>query len=108
MNIKDIIGYNKCDCGAITLYFAQGDNYTCSIKQKNLKYYGIDLRKIKRINKNNFFCCDHCVNHYGVDLCSCGSGEKVGKCSCGSTESSQVLGENNSNFFDIMRNLGQI
>ena len=45
MDINDIIGYNKCDCGAVTLYFAQGNNFTCSIKQKNLKYYGIDLRK---------------------------------------------------------------
>lgn len=23
---------------------------------------------------------DHCVNHYGLDLCGCGSGNPFGKC----------------------------
>lgn len=29
-------------------------------------------------------CCDHCVNHLGIDLCGCGSEHKVGECECGS------------------------
>lgn len=24
--------------------------------------------------------CDHCINGWGIDLCGCGSGEKIGKC----------------------------
>ena len=90
MNINDIIGYDKCQCGAVTLYFANGTN--SSVKQKNLKKFGIDLRKLKRINKQEMYACDHCINHYGLDICSCGSGKKVGKCECGSTEPSQTFG----------------
>lgn len=33
--MNNIIGYNKCQCGAITLYFDDGT--TNSVKQKNLK-----------------------------------------------------------------------
>ena len=88
--MNNIIGYDKCDCGAITLYFA--DDTVNSVKQRNLKKFGIDLRKIKRINKANMFACDHCINHFGLDVCSCGSGKAVGKCSCGSTKSYQTFG----------------
>ena len=72
-----ITGYSKCDCGAITIYCDDGD-YSC--KAKNLKKYfpDIDLRKIKRYKTT--FACNHCVNHYGLDLCGCGSGEDFGKC----------------------------
>ncbi len=85
------ISYNKCQCGAITLYFDDGT--INSVKQKNLKKFGIDLRKIKRQVKTDFYSCDHCVNHYGLDLCSCGSGKEVGKCDCKSTESKQQFRE---------------
>lgn len=89
--MNNIIGYDKCQCGAITLYFADGT--INSIKQKNLKKFGIDLRKIKRINKQEMYACDHCINHYGLDICSCGSGKEVGKCKCGSTEPFQTFGK---------------
>ena len=70
--------YTSCLCGAITVYDADGSAY--SAKKKNLKKFfpGIDLRKLKRYPST--FCCDHCVNHYGLDLCGCGSGEPFGKC----------------------------
>lgn len=73
----NIIGYSKCDCGAITIYT---DELSYSCKQENLKKFfpGIDLRKIERYQKS--YCCDHCVNHYGLDLCGCGSGEPFGEC----------------------------
>ena len=89
--MKNIIGYNKCQCGAITLYFADGT--VNSIKQKNLKKFGIDLRKIKRQTKEKIYYCDHCINHYGLDICSCGSGKEIGKCNCGSTEPRQQFWE---------------
>ena len=70
-------GYSKCDCGAITIYT---DKMSYSCYQKNLKKFfpGIDLRKLVRYPQS--FCCDHCVNHYGLDLCGCGSGNPFGKC----------------------------
>jgi hypothetical protein len=27
--------------------------------------------------------CNYCVNHWGLDLCGCGSGEKFGECGNG-------------------------
>ena len=79
-----IESYSICDCGAITLYTDDGQSYSC--KRKNLKNFipDIDLRKIKRLQKS--YCCNHCVNHYGMDLCGCGSGEMFGKCDNGLEE----------------------
>lgn len=70
--------YSKCTCGAITLFAENGESYSC--KQENLKKFfpNIDLRKLER--QQETYCCDHCVNNYGLDLCGCGSGEEFGKC----------------------------
>ena len=89
----EITGYSKCTCGAITLFMESGESYSC--KQKNLKKFfpNIDLRKIERYQES--YCCDHCVNHYGLDLCGCGSGEDFGKCNNGFQECElpmQVIG----------------
>jgi len=32
------------------------------------------------LEKDKYGCCDYCVNHWGIDLCGCGSGQKVGEC----------------------------
>ncbi len=74
----EIENYQKCSCGAITLFMENGEAYSC--KQKNLRKFfpSIDLRKIERLPES--YCCNHCVNHYGLDLCGCGSGEEFGKC----------------------------
>lgn len=74
----EVVGYSKCTCGAITLFMENGESYSC--KQKKLKKFfpDIDLRKIERYQES--YCCDHCVNKYGLDLCGCGSGEKFGTC----------------------------
>lgn len=76
--------YSMCDCGAITIYTDDGQSYSC--QRKNLKKYipNIDLRKINRLQKS--YCCNHCVNHYGMDLCACGSGELIGECENGLEE----------------------
>ena len=89
-----IIGYSKCDCGAITVYMENGESYSC--EQKDLKKYfpGIDLRRIERYKES--YCCDYCVNHYGLDLCGCGSGEKFGECTNDLPECErpmQIIGE---------------
>lgn len=87
------IAYAKCTCGAITIFTDIGD-YSC--QQKNLKKFfpDIDLRKLARYEE--FYSCNHCVNHYGLDLCGCGSGEEFGKCKNDLEECSkpmQKLGE---------------
>lgn len=78
-----VSSYSKCECGAITIFTDVGD-YSC--KQKNLKKFfpDIDLRKLTRYQES--YNCNHCVNHYGLDLCGCGSGENFGKCENGFEE----------------------
>lgn len=78
-----IESYFSCLCGAVTL---EVDGSTYSAERKNLRKFfpHIDLRKVRRYPTT--FCCDHCVNHYGLDLCGCGSGEPFGKCTNGLPE----------------------
>ena len=76
---KDVLYYSKCSCGAITLHMSDNKtSYSC--KKDNLKVFlpSLDLTTIERLQDS--YCCDHCVNHYGLDLCGCGSGEPFGEC----------------------------
>lgn len=70
--------YSRCLCGAITVYLPTGESYSCRKSNKSRLMPDIDLRKAKRLPDS--YNCDHCVNHYGLDLCGCGCGEPVGKC----------------------------
>lgn len=79
INYKDILYYSKCSCGAITLHMSDNKtSYSC--KEDTLKIFlpSLDLTTIERLQDS--YCCDHCVNHYGLDLCGCGSGEFFGEC----------------------------
>lgn len=51
-------------------------------------------------------CCDHCVNHLGIDLCDCGSEHKVGECECGSQKAHDTLGIKYDSFEAILKNFG--
>ena len=53
-------------------------------KKSQKIFPNVDLRKIVRYETS--FCCNHCVNHYGLDLCGCGSGEEFGKSNNGFDE----------------------
>ena len=92
----DIINYSMCQCGAITLY-TEDSNY--SVLRKNLKQFiNIDLRNYKSKMLPKTYCCNHCVNHFGLDLCGCGSGEYFGLCENQYEECKvpmQILGEYN-------------
>ncbi|PXV62350.1 hypothetical protein CLV62_12038 [Dysgonomonas alginatilytica] len=72
----EITDYTSCSCGAITVYFKNGENN--SLKRSNKKRFNISLRGVKKLNDT--YCCDHCVNHYGLDICECGSGKTPEKC----------------------------
>lgn len=61
-----------CQCGAITITTTEG-SYSMSAKTF-LEQYGFEIQNIPYSN------CDHCVNHWGIDLCACGSGLPVGEC----------------------------
>lgn len=91
----------KCSCGAITLTFENGA--TNSMFASTFKKIKKDLDLSQAEKLQNCWCCDHCVNHYGIDICECGSGEKVGKCSCGSHNAYQTLGEELDHIGMIMK-----
>lgn len=83
--LAKFVDYSTCQCGAITLNTEDGTAY--SVQRKHLKKYvpGIDLRRIHKL-KQEFYACNWCANHYGLDLCGCGSGEPFGKCDNGLKE----------------------
>ncbi len=73
VKIEDI---QKCECGALTIYFDNSSNN--SMKPKTFKKLFKDVELKTTLNKT--YSCNHCINHWGLDLCGCGSGEKLGKC----------------------------
>lgn len=75
--------YSKCTCGALTVYTDQGA-YSCYWRNRKKHFPKLDLRKLVRLPET--FACDHCCNHYGLDLCGCGSGNLFGHCDLGLDE----------------------
>jgi hypothetical protein len=64
---------NKCQCGAITV---SDDTFSNSMTKETYKKEFPEVP----LEDQMFIHCDHCINHWGIDLCGCGSGEPVGKC----------------------------
>ena len=92
----EINGYQLCRCGAVTMNTDDGD-YCCKIKNVRRFFGNIVLKNYPQYQTT--YCCDHCVNHYGLDLCGCGSGEHYGECGLeleACNEPMQVLGKRTS------------
>ena len=93
---SDINTIVKCSCGAITIHTNDNREYYC--REENFKTFfpNIDGRttKPKTLDYTMSFC-NHCVNHWGLDLCCCGSGETIDKCDCGAGTPYQSIGEDN-------------
>ena len=100
---KFIESYSECSCGAITLNFADGA--TNSVRKENLDKFGIDLTGAEELQRT--WCCNHCVNHYGIDICSCGSGESPDSCSCGSGTAMEIFGQEYDGFSRILQNFAR-
>jgi len=64
----------KCACGAITVEI---DGISYSMRPETFLATFKRRPRAKRATLHN---CNHCVNHWGTDLCGCGSGELFGKC----------------------------
>lgn len=78
----------KCKCGAVTIRFNNGASN--SMRQDIFEQLNLDTRDAERLPDS--YCCDHCVNHWGIDVCECGSGEPIGECECGSQNAHDTLG----------------
>lgn len=85
--MPEIVNHTHCNCGAVTLFFDNGEHN--SIKRSHMKAHGITLRGSKNIG--HYYNCNHCVNHYGLDICECGSGKVLEKCCKGGAR--ETLGE---------------
>lgn len=78
MKIKE---YALCECGAVTIFTDDGKNFSC--RRENLARFfpQLDLAAVSQLPTT--FSCNHCINHYGLDLCACGSGEPYETCDGG-------------------------
>jgi hypothetical protein len=65
----------KCSCGAITVTTEEGD-FSMSSETFDKKYPDRFSGDVEALYHN----CNHCVNHWGIDLCGCGCGEPFGEC----------------------------
>lgn len=79
---------SKCQCGAYSVTI-DDENYSMTEETFVNKFGHIKA-------EHEYYNCNHCVNHWGVDLCACGSGEKPEECDgefpeCGTPM--QTLGE---------------
>ena len=94
----------RCSCGAITIEgISNGKEFSNSMSLKTFE----ELFPNEPIPDPKWSCCNYCVNHYGIDLCGCGSGNPVGKCDegfeeCKAGSTSQNLFEERASFFDLM------
>jgi len=65
----------KCSCGAITIEINDKE-YSMSSETFNEMFSPLDSESYE----TKWVNCNYCVNHWGVDLCGCGSGEPFGEC----------------------------
>lgn len=76
----------SCDCGAITVTNDKGHQVSMpktEFDEKFLPYVppaSLDLDFDKNWN------CNHCINHWGTDVCACGSGKPFKECDGGFNE----------------------
>lgn len=76
MNVFEVC---QCNCGAITIEI---EDSSYSTKNVDLLPVKINPRSIKK----HVYCCNYCVNNWGLELCGCGSGELFGQCDAGTEE----------------------
>lgn len=79
VSLSSIEHLAKCRCGAITVTI-RGEEYSMSPKTFREVF---DVTRVPPVH-HKYYACNYCVNHYGIDLCACGSGVAFEKCHGGS------------------------
>jgi len=67
-----------CECGAVS-FEINGATYSISREGFEEMFVDVPIENSPYFVSKGF-ACDHCVNHWGLDLCACGSGEAPGEC----------------------------
>ena len=98
LNGVEIVRYTKCCCGSITLEFDNGAD--SSMYLETFEQLGLDLSEAEEGQET--CACNHCANRWGIDLCECGSGERVGECDCGSSKAHDTLGVKFDSFAAVL------
>lgn len=62
----------KCKYGAVTIRFDNGASN--SMFWETFEKLDLDTGDATWLHQS--YCCNHCVNHWGIDLCECGSGAR--------------------------------
>lgn len=77
-----------CVCGAVTFereqdvsWSANLENAPCFFPELPSEFFDVMHRFVGEYSN-----CNHCVNHWGLDLCACGSGEDPETCEGGFPE----------------------
>jgi len=84
MYINNII---ECSCGAISFNIDGGKDSFSMLKENFENQFGeLDSFTDDQKSDMTYGSCNHCVNHWGLDLCACGSGEKLEDCNEGFDE----------------------
>lgn len=81
----------KCQCGAIGIDDGTGEIKCAKDLETFNKKTGLNLTENDLESATKVYNCNHCVNHWGMDLCQCGSGEDYETCDCGCKEPSQTF-----------------
>ena len=73
---------NICYCGAFTF---EKNGQDVSVEPKNAsKFFPLisqdEFFELQKRVVPNYSNCNHCVNHWGLDLCKCGSGYAPDEC----------------------------
>ena len=75
-----MLNIKGCQCGAHTITI--GNEVVHMSLETFIDKFGEHMVQERDLLTN----CNHCVNHWGMDLCACGSGEKPEECQEGFKE----------------------
>lgn len=71
-----------CACGAVTFEREQDTSWSVSIENAPCFFPELPREFFGILDGfvGEYTHCNHCVNHWGLDLCACGSGEDPEEC----------------------------
>ena len=67
--MKSVAYIQHCICGAVTVTFEDGSE--SSMYEETFLKLHLNIENAQILNET--YACNHCVNHWGIDLCECGS-----------------------------------